>query len=132
MATFITVCCNDTEELVGEIETETPISIEVAQDWVEGFVEVIRLRDNVNDENLPVTILCNDEGRLRGLPRNTFASVVSGMFDGPPLCGDVLIGSTLDEEGNLIGLDDLQAKRIMLAITLGLSMMGAETEVIHG
>jgi hypothetical protein len=44
-----------------------------AQAFVGGFVEVVRLRLS-ND-----VLLVNEEGRLRGLPRNPFASEVFGV-----------------------------------------------------
>lgn len=103
------------------------VGIEWMQEQVKGFTEFTRLHDNIAEEGGPVLIVSNDEARLRALPHNTTASVISGMFGGPDLHGDIVIGAGLDEQGNLIGMPARQATMLALSVGLAAQLTGVGT-----
>jgi hypothetical protein len=73
-------------ELPKEIELDN--TLEAMQNFVGGLIECITLSDTGSE----VTLVCNDEGKLLGLPLNR------PLWDG----ADVLAGC--DNEGNLTSL----------------------------
>ena len=79
-------------ELPKEIELDN--TLEAMQNFVGGLIECITLRDTGSE----VTLVCNDEGKLLGLPLNR------PLWDG----ADVLAGpgflAGCDNEGNLTSL----------------------------
>ena len=79
-------------ELPKEIELDN--TLEAMQNFVGGLIECITLSDTGSE----VTLVCNDEGKLLGLPLNR------PLWDG----ADVLAGpgflSGCDNEGNLTSL----------------------------
>lgn len=114
---------NNTLALFGSDDDSHTIAIDEMQDWVEGWTEFTYLSDSIGEETpRPLLFVSNEK---EGLEENRVASIVSGMFDGPNLCGDVMIGSALDEKGNLIGLDMGHAMTIVTAVSLGAVISGA-------
>lgn len=56
---------------------EIPNTLKALQSAVDGYIEVITLADDL-------AVVCNEEGRLRGLPHNLTINEIS-------LCGTILI-----------------------------------------
>ena len=79
-------------ELPKEIELDN--TLEAMQKFVDGRIECLTLHDSGSE----VTLVCNDEGKLLGLPLNRL------LWDG----ADILAGpgflAGCDDEGNMISL----------------------------
>jgi hypothetical protein len=63
-------------------------TLEELQQYVGGWIEMIGLSDGR-------TIVCNEEGKIHGLPLNTLATDIWLQHFGPP---DVLVGNVLVAE----------------------------------
>jgi hypothetical protein len=71
--------------------------LEDMQKAVDGWIELVPLSDNPG-----VTIYCNEEGKVRGLPVNRLATMFADNWRSwlDPLCGDVLVLGPIDRSGN--------------------------------
>ena len=78
------------------------------QKAVGGYVEAIELADDM-------TIWCNDEGKLNGLPHNPYAQHFWDAAFGRHtdyIVGDIVLTGGVDDDGETIGLDDWQVELI--------------------
>lgn len=75
-------------------------TLEELQGFVGGWIQIVSAAKNIH-------IICNEEGKLIGLPRNVLATPIWIQYFGytDTLCGDVLIAN--DAELDLEG-DDLE------------------------
>lgn len=81
-------------------------------DAVGGYIERVHLRDEFDT---PIDMWVNEEGLLRGLPVNVFASgVASDQFrTAYPIVGDVLFTSGVSSEGETNGMNEDQLALFM-------------------
>lgn len=84
---------------------DEPIPLAVMQEAVGGLIECW----NLDVIGLPeIDVWFNEEGKIRALPLNPFASVLSGIsFFGDVILGDVFICAH-EGEGKSVGLNDEQ------------------------
>ena len=78
------------EDFVHEIDP----TLETFQDLIGGYIE------SITRENL--SAYCDEEGRLKGLALNHFASLVLGV----EVCGPVVFMGPVDSEGNETSVPD--------------------------
>lgn len=64
-----------------------PVDFEMLQVLVDGYVEPLRPKNLLSRRKDPLTLLVNEEGRLRRLPANPLAS----MFAGIGIVGDAVL-----------------------------------------
>lgn len=76
----------------GNIENELP----ALQQWVGGYIEIVPLAAEL-------AVVCNEEGKLRGLPVTAMLTLRGGLTPVDTLCGRLLIVRTA-EDGTLRGL----------------------------
>ena len=81
--------------------------LEFFQKTVGGYIEGVSVTENV-------TVYCNEEGKISGLPINNLATwyIKSRRQFNDYICGDVVF-SRIDYEGEEIGLDDLDINNII-------------------
>ena len=90
-----------------EVETndEGCIALKTMQSMVSGYIERWSLQGHGLD---CLDMFLNEEGKLRGLPYNPKATILSAIL----LCGDCIVGDTFvcgsDDDGNSIGLTEAQ------------------------
>lgn len=78
------------------------------QKAVGGCVEAINLANDM-------TIWCNEEGKLNGLPHNPYAQYLWDAAFGQHtdyIVGDIVLTGGVDEDGETIGLDEWQVEVI--------------------
>ena len=78
-------------------------SLKVLQEAVGGYVQVVDLKENLS-------LWCNEEGKMLGLPANHFATIMWEKRFGKT---DVIVGNAVftggtDSEGETLGLTDEQ------------------------
>ena len=83
-----------------EIPEGYPGHLDGLQAAVGGWIEYV-------PNDMDVTLYCNEEGKIEGLPPNPVATAIFGKFlmQHDYLAGDVVIIGTQDEEGNDTSLD---------------------------
>ena len=84
---------------------DDPIPLQTMQKAVGGLIECW----NLDVMGLPeIDLWFNEEGKVKSLPLNPFASLLSGIsFFGDAICGDVLICAHR-EDGTSVGLNEVQ------------------------
>lgn len=82
-----------------------PIPLQTMQKAVGGLIECW----NLDVMGLPeIDLWFNEEGKIKSLPLNPFASLLSGIsFFGDAICGDVLICAHRGD-GTSVGLNEVQ------------------------
>lgn len=83
-------------------------SLQVLQTGVGGWVQAIDLTTSM-------TLWCNEEGKLNGLPHNPFAQKLWDVAFGADtdyIVGDVVFTGTPDEEGYTTGISELDEQVI--------------------
>jgi hypothetical protein len=97
-------------------------SLESFQGIVGGYIEGVDLPESSLFRDAPPgRIYCNEDGKVKGLPRNAKASKLCdmagvGLMDGDYLVGTVLILGEVDEEGEDTSIPDELAAAIQDAI----------------
>ena len=86
-------------------------SLETLQGAVGGYVQAIDLGDQV-------TMWCNEEGKMTGLPHNPFGQAFWEKTYGRTdyIVGDIVLTGGADNEGETIGLTDEQITEIMKVV----------------
>lgn len=92
---------------VERVQTSEIPTLEELQRLVGGYIESVPVRIPVSDK--PVMIV-NEEGKLKGLPRNRAATSVARLFEGDYVAGDAVL---IDRAG-----EDLKAFRFTRAVTM--------------
>lgn len=84
---------------------DDPIPLETLQEAVGGHIECW----NLDVVGLPdIDLWLNEEGKLKGLPLNPFATLVSGIFQfNDAIVGDVILCASTGD-GVSVGFDDAQ------------------------
>lgn len=87
-------------------------SLEVLQNAVDGWVEAVDINDTL-------TMWCNEEGKLDGLP---FNGIATGLFQARFGKVDIIMGNAVltggvDDEGDTIGLTDEQVAKFKFMFT---------------
>lgn len=80
-------------------------SLTVLQNGVGGWVEAVDLARDL-------TLWCNEEGKMNGLPHNPFAQFMWDRVFGAHtdyIVGDIVLTGGADDEGYTLGLTDEQA-----------------------
>jgi len=77
------------------------------QEAVGGWIEAV-------DLNPTLTMWCNEEGKLIGLPFNSLATDLWEEFFGKTdsIKGNVIFTGGVDEEGSTLGLDEATANKL--------------------
>lgn len=88
-------------------------SLKVLQEAVGGWVEVVDLTEQV-------AIWCNEEGKIIGLPKNSFATELFQLQFGAVdvINGNVVLTGGADDEGDTIGLTDEQVEQYKYLVEL--------------
>ena len=83
------------------VEFEKGKSYDVLSKAVGGYIELVRLADNLD-------MWVNEEGKLMGLPVNEYGTVFWTNLYGATdvICGDIIFTGGSDEEGETLGLND--------------------------
>lgn len=83
--------------------------LDVLQQAVGGLVQPLDLSDKI-------TMWCNDEGKIIGLPYNPIATHLFYQFlkSDDFICGDVIFTGGTDSEGETLGLDEAEAKKLFV------------------
>lgn len=79
-------------------------SLSVLQDGVGGWIEAVDLARDM-------TLWCNEEGKMNGLPHNPFAQFMWDKVFGAHtdyIVGDIVLTGGTDDEGSTMGLTDEQ------------------------
>ncbi len=74
---------------------------------VGGWVQMVDLNDNL-------TLWCNEEGKLEGLPLNRYATELWESVYGKTdiIVGDIVLTGGADDEGETLGLSDSKIEAI--------------------
>jgi hypothetical protein len=83
------------------VEFEKGESYDVLSKAVGGYIECVRLADNLD-------MWVNEEGKLVGLPVNEYGTLFYQEIHGATdiICGDVIFTGGADDEGETLGLSD--------------------------
>ena len=85
-------------------EREIPNTLKALQKIVGGYIETVALHRSVKDGELErIDIVCNEEGKLLGLPKNRIIKRLNDI-----ICGTFLIVATGEED--FISLTDEQVE----------------------
>lgn len=98
----------DAEGVAKEIElTEGESQLKVLQDAVGGWVQAV-------DFTQDLTLWCNEEGKLNGLPINPMATFLWEKYFGftDVICGNVIFTGGTGEEGETLGLNEQTADEL--------------------
>lgn len=78
-------------------------SLKVLQKAVGGWIEAVDISDTL-------TMWCNEEGKLLGMPTNAFATKLSAevIQTNDWIAGDVVLTGGVDDEGDTVGLTEEQ------------------------
>ena len=98
----------DAEGVAKEIElTEGESQLKVLQDAVGGWVQAV-------DFTQDLTLWCNEEGKLNGLPINPMATFLWEKYFGftDVICGNVIFTGGTGDEGETLGLNEETAKEL--------------------
>jgi hypothetical protein len=81
-------------------------SLKVLQEAVGGWVEAVDLNDEV-------TLWCNEEGKLEGLPTHPSATrFFQAAFNTQDwIAGNIILTGGVDDEGDTLGLTDEQIQK---------------------
>ena len=106
MAKALIVRTDDSRETV---EFEVGNSYNTIKTAVNGYIECVHL------PSLGVDMWLNEEGKLNGLPRNAFGSLLwvreYGLTD--LMVGDIILTGGADDEGETLGLTDTQLEKLI-------------------
>jgi hypothetical protein len=96
----------DTDVSVIDLDA-TEGALAVLQDAVDGYVQAIDLTPNM-------TMWCNEEGKLDGLPNNSIATAIFQEKFGAVdiIVGNAVITGGVDDEGETIGLTAEQVEKL--------------------
>lgn len=100
------------ERKVVDLGDPSNSELSILQEVVGGWVQPVDIADDM-------TLWCNEEGKLLGLPMNypamnsTSASEV--LMPGDVIAGDVIITGGTDDEGDTLGLREDQVSALMTA-----------------
>lgn len=96
----------------GNVTELDSISLAVLQESVGGWVQAIDLRDDV-------TMWCNEEGKMEGLPHNPVGQALWVQAFGATdyIVGDVVFTGGTDRDGETLPLSEDRAREIR-AVTL--------------
>lgn len=96
------ICCRANEEAeVVEIYDE----LETLQEMVGGYIECYSLFSDA------VSIICNEEGKILGLPINRLIKIEGKVVD--MICGPMLIVGTPDDSDTFTSLTEEQLEKYM-------------------
>jgi len=98
----------DAEGVAKEIElTEGESQLKVLQEAVGGWVQAV-------DFTPDLTLWCNEEGKLQGLPINPMATFLWEKYFGftDVICGNVIFTGGTGDEGETLGLNEETAKEL--------------------
>jgi len=96
----------------------TENSLTTLQTAVGGWVQAIDIATNptfTSTQWTGITMWCNEEGKLTGLPHNPFAQFMWDKAFGPHtdyIVGDIVLTGGTDKEGETLGLSDEQTEII--------------------
>lgn len=84
------------------------------------------------DLDADLTMWCNEEGKLYGLPHNPFGQALWEQVYGRTdyIVGDIVLTGGADDEGETIGLTDEQVAEIMKTVMSVLEFISARMLVI--
>lgn len=95
-----------------DLEDPSKSELSIMQEVVGGWVEPVDVADGM-------TLWCNEEGKIQGLPSNypAMQSTSAGEFlmPGDVIAGDVIITGGTDDEGDTLGLTEDQVSALMTA-----------------
>lgn len=76
--------------------------LEAMQKVVGGYIELVPMTLNIAGTQHEVSLFCNEEGKLEGLPLNRRATQMAGrnLRPGDYLAGDVFLTGAPDDDGN--------------------------------
>jgi hypothetical protein len=102
MKKIVKISTNKPMEII-ELDNQDGSMLKVLQDAVGGYVQVVDLKENLS-------LWCNEEGKMLGLPANHFATILWEKRFGKT---DVIVGNAVftggtDSEGQTLGLTDEQ------------------------
>lgn len=85
-----------------EVEVSDENELDDLQRYVGGWIEYVPTNEDV-------TLYCNEEGKIEGLPPNPLATSLFGslLMPGDYLAGDVILLGPIDDEGASTSIDDL-------------------------
>ena len=98
----------DTEGVAKEIElVEGESQLAKLQEAVGGLVQAVDFTENL-------TLWCNEEGKLYGLPINPMATFLWEKYFGLTdfICGNVIFTGGTGDEGETLGLNEETAKEL--------------------
>lgn len=101
-----------TEGVISVITATDEESLSKLQEAVGGWVQAIDLSDTLS-------LWCNEEGKLVGLPHNPFAQILWDEAFGAHtdyIVGDVVFTGGTDDEGYTLGISDEQTARVREAV----------------
>lgn len=84
-----------------EIPSESSSELAVLKRVVGGWIELV-------PTDMPVSVYCNEEGKIIGLEPNYRATQLFGglLHPGDIIAGNVIVLGDIDDEGETLGLDD--------------------------
>lgn len=96
------------------IVEDTDLSLEYLQKNVDGYVQVIDLPAEQTDPEV-VSMWLNEEGKFSGLEVNNLATNLWERSYGATdvIVGDVVLSGGTDEEGESLGLTDIQVSSLL-------------------
>lgn len=95
----------------GNVQELDSISLAVLQESVGGYVQAIDLRDDV-------TMWCNEEGKLEGLPHNPVGQALWAQAFGATdyIVGNVVFTGGADKDGETLPLSEERASEIRAVV----------------
>lgn len=87
-----------------EVPSDSSSELAILQKAVGGWIELV-------PTNLPLSVYCNEEGKLNGLELNIRATQMFGDLLSPNdiIAGTVIVLGDIDDDGETLGLDDEMA-----------------------
>lgn len=76
------------------------------QDHVGGYIQILPIGEDA-------VLICNEDGKVIGLPMNRRASIRYGFRIGDLLVGDVLITGAADADGDLTDISDTELQGVL-------------------
>lgn len=80
---------------VKQVECDEHPTLETLQSLIGGYIETVPVRIPVSDKP---TMIVNEEGKLKGLPRNKAATKIARLYDGDYIAGDAVLLDANTEE----------------------------------
>jgi len=99
-----------TGELHPVLVTEEDDSLVAIQAAVGGYIELV---PSMVPRWRHLSIFCNEEGKIIGLPLNSKATDITGRRGFDPIAGDIIIFGPPDYEGNTTELSDEDMRALM-------------------